>query len=91
MTLHIEANLSGKRRGEYVQLRNFLIMQKSSIQSESVIGQRLIPVRHKVWRWKIFAQKDGRLLEAGQSVGSKAKAISVANSAARVWAGKTRP
>jgi len=66
-------------------------MQMSSRQSESVISQRLIPVRHKVWRWKIFAQKDGRLLEAGQSVGSKAKAISVANSAARVWAGKTRP
>jgi hypothetical protein len=66
-------------------------MQISSKQTESVIGHRVMPVRRNVWRWEVFSQEDDRLLEAGQTIGSKVKAIVVATSAARAWAAKTRP
>jgi hypothetical protein len=66
-------------------------MQLSSKQTKSMIRYRVMPVRRNVWRWEVFSQVDDRLLEAGQTVGSKVKAIVVAISAARAWAAKTKP
>jgi hypothetical protein len=48
------------------------------------VGYRVLPVRRNVWRLELFALKDERVLETREVVGSKVKAMSFANSAARV-------
>lgn len=55
-----------------------------------MIGHRLMPIRHNVWRWEIYSRKDNRILEAGQIFGSKVKANTVAATAARAWTRKTK-
>jgi hypothetical protein len=64
-----------------------LIMLPLSKQLDSV-GYRVLPLHHRVWRWEVYSRKDDRLLEAGQLIGSKAKAIITATSAARIWENK---
>jgi hypothetical protein len=49
------------------------------------VGYRILPVRHRVWRWEVFALEDNRVLETREVAGSRVKAICFANSAARVF------
>jgi hypothetical protein len=65
-------------------------MRLSPKRTESTIEHRVMPVRRNVWRWEVFSQQDGRLFEAGRTVGSKLKAIVIATGAARAWAAKTK-
>jgi len=63
-------------------------MELFSAQIVSMIGYRVLPVRRRVWRWEVFEREDDHVLETQQSVGSKARAIGLAISAARRWQNK---
>jgi hypothetical protein len=77
----------GDEAEEITRSTKFSTMEPFSTQIVSMIGYRVLPVRRRVWRWEVF-DRDNHVLETQQSVGSKARAIGLATSAARKWQNK---